>query len=165
MSGKGASNSASWRGTAFDFEHLFSSFHKRSVRDSAYITSFLAKPLSRCSARIQESGSLCWTSATRVVTDRFRIPSDPFGLALLSLFAASVRARKVESAMLVTVNYITRECYHNRAPCPGSLLIWKALNTVQNQTPFSVVGRSFAAYGGSYAPDHTQKQQLHAHAG
>ena len=24
---------------AFDFEHLFSSFHKRSVRDSAYITS------------------------------------------------------------------------------------------------------------------------------
>ena len=34
---------------AFDFEHLFSSFDKRSVRESAYITSFLAKLLSRCS--------------------------------------------------------------------------------------------------------------------
>ena len=61
----------------FDFEHLFS-FHKRSIRDWAYITSFLAKPLSRCSVvypRIQESGSLRWTSVTCVVTDRFRVPS------------------------------------------------------------------------------------------
>ena len=28
----------SWCGTAFDFEHRFSSFHKRSVRDSAMYT-------------------------------------------------------------------------------------------------------------------------------
>ena len=75
-------------------------------------------------------------------------PGSPHSPLFVRCERSSVRAHKVESATLVTVNYVTRECYHNNRwlPCPGSLLIWKVLNTVQNQTPFSVVGRSF---GGS----------------
>ena len=125
----------------FDFEHLFSSFHKRSVRDSAYITSFLAKPLSRCSIVYPRSLALF------------------AGQSVCSLRVyAHVRSSLRRSLQSI---YVTRECYHNnrRLPCPGSLLIWKALNTVQNQTPFSVVGRSFAAYGGHSLASQTLRRE------
>ena len=88
-------------GTAFD---LFSSFQKRSVRDS---TSFLAKPLSRCglyTRSISTYPRIWLSSLDKHNVCCYRPLSGPFGLALLilvRLFAASVRARKVGSATLV----------------------------------------------------------------
>ena len=49
-------------------------------------------------------------------------------------------------------------CYYNNTlvavgiPPAENALIWKALDTLQNQTAFYMVRHSFNAYGGSYTP-------------
>ena len=85
----------------------------------------------------------------------YRPLSGPFGpalLILLRLFAAHVRSSLQCSLQSITLRgsvITTLKIATTDDPCPGSLLIWKALNTVQNQTPFSVVGSSWFSYSGS----------------
>ena len=141
----------SWCGTAFDFEHRFSSFHKRSVRDSAYITSFLAKPRISTHTRVWLSSLdkrdvCCYRGC-------FRGPSawlfSFFSVCLLRAYARVCDARYSQ------LRNVGVSQHNRRLPCPGSLLIWKALTTVQNQTPFSVVPSP--PYGSSYAPANTHR--------
>ena len=71
----------------------------------------------------------------------------------------SVEWRLILNTSLTTSIYghtVKAQCCCEQSSCDSSLQrekarIWKALNAVQNQTPFYAVGRSFAAYGSSYA--------------
>ena len=113
------------------------------------MTSFLAKLLSRCSIYTRSVSTYPRVRLSSL--DKRDMVLPPTFRSLQPVFSvcsprACICGHKIRSATPTTVNYVMRECYHNtqtcdnrRLSCPRSLLIWKGLNTVQNQMPFSVV--------------------------